>query len=622
MGAKKPSKFSGLPELLSSSAIWGAIPLIAVLSGGKENPLLFLTVWSGSGALGLFIYLRYLNKWAFSKEIYLAALGVFLNLKREYKGESAKSVFNIFNTRSILAPIHGLEFLILAWAFRYVNEIVGTIIFESWPVFFTILMGRLNKNYSISRRGLLFSVLAFLAVGLVVASNTSAATDSMAVSVGYIFGIIALLFTILLTLQDAVRLKQGEHIAKRNLKEPAELERETENLTIVLNIMVLVVSASIGFLTLAVLLAFDAFDSFTNPLSLSQILILFFGSALVTIGGTVLNTRGNIKGKDLRVQSVRYFTPVFGVVFIALLYPFRGALNSIGSEVSLSADITWPWLIAGLLGVVTANILTNLESEIGVFGLTSFVVSLWFAGALVYFRDEWGWWTSHISNLGTGTLEYYSFLGVSATVLTLLIAFEVTRLEQRTIKEQEAVFWLLSRFELPSFQHLSGKPQKNLELLDKEKDIDKIQEYYMEIRTDLLASNPPVEPDVFAKLNSLAYSKQYGVAISSRVAIILLTLFSIALSLALRPSDIGTLSAIFVDSFAFILSAVMAYLTFHLFDLRNVRAKSSIESDPSRNGYVPEFATSTTRNEASIAIALVMAVTATYITLYSIKWLL
>ncbi len=323
---------------------------------------------------------------------------------------------------------------------------------------------------------------------------------------------------------------------------------------------------------------------------------------------------------------------MFGVLLLVLIFPIREQLLHLtGSEFPSPSEILWPWLVVGLLGVVTASVLTNLEPKArkikdGIFGLTSFVVSLWILGAVIYFRDDWAWWLERLSALETSTLEYYGFLGVSTTVFALLMAFEVARLEQRSSSEQELVFWLLSRFYQLDDKHVDNPPeslQSKLEALDKVKETTELEGRYTSIRKQLLDSGQSPDAEVFTKLNLLVYSKQSGVAVSSRIAIALLAFFSIALSLVLRPPDTEGLEAILIESFALILSAVMAYLTFHLFDLRNARARSSVEKDslPLGRGYVPEFVPAVSRQSESVSIALIAIIIITYISLYSVKWL-
>ncbi len=211
--------YKGLKEVLLSSVFWGSIPLLVVLSGGKENPFLFAAIYSGCTAVALFVYLRCVSKWVPSREYLRAVFAVFLNRKKAYdnKGPS-RSAFNIFNVRSFLIPFRWLGILLLTWSFRYIHETVGAVLFEIWPIFFVVLQRRLNEDYYISRRGLLFNGLAFLAVGFVVSSNAQATVTSALLSPEYVFGIAALLFTILTSIQQATRQKQGEHIAKNRLR--------------------------------------------------------------------------------------------------------------------------------------------------------------------------------------------------------------------------------------------------------------------------------------------------------------------------------------------------------------------------------------------------------------------
>lgn len=676
----KTVKYPGLLDLLFASIIYGMIPLIAVLSGGRNNPLLYLGLLSLGGVCGSSIYLFFYHKYIYKDNNWKKIISLFFNLRPLWGSKSiptqkVPSVFNVFRERSILLRISSLGTFLFAWSLVYVHTIIAAVIIESWPILLIFLLKKIAGNkYNFTKRALFLNAIAFLAVILVVFSNSSEEDSSIAFNGGYIFGLLLLAFALIFSLQTGVRNIQGQKFAREttSISSYAEKGFEQENLgsgvVVFLRLLASFVGMVAGFVFFAIFEIFNIFQNFSGTLSIGGMIIAFVGGSILSSIGVFTNARGTIKGKDLKVQAIRYLTPVFGIFFLAILIPLRNVFTSLKSQIPAISDINWSWFIAGFLGILSANVVVNFKSEEKKFGLTSLVVSLWLSGILVFFRDEWSWWLDNINLLSTGSLEYYGFLGSASTIFALLISFEISRLEQRTTREEGIVFSLLKRLEVlyptekeqslslvvvAEAKDNSSKPETEnilecLESLDRATNVETIRRAYESIENKLASEIKPDEKnkkfdsgyfnntnermtycqDTSTELNELTHSKQYGRRVSGSIAIILLAVFTATLAISLRPAGeaITNLPAVLIDIFAFLLAATVAYLTFHLFDLHANRRNSIIEIKINEKGettgrYHVEFQEPGFRSEASIATVLVATIVVTYVVLYCLKWL-
>lgn len=713
---KRKSNYPGLRDLFSASVIFGAIPLIIVFSGGQNNPLLLMALWSLANACGFSIYLRHKHKYLFKDGNIKKLIGVFLNRKNSATEESLNteqtdegekqetnehSIFNIFRRRSIFIPIQGLGTLLFAWSFQYVHNVIATVVYESWPILFIFLLVKISPDdYSLKKRTFFLFLTAFASVVLIVLSGASSESDSISFSWNYVFGLILLLFAIIFTVQDVPRLEQSKHFVKTDFEDssPEEVDESQEvdkkeeakrkkeeakrkeekaerGAFLLLTIFSLVVSSVLGFVVFIIFEVFNIAQGFSGTINPPGILIILVAGPILTVSAAIFGIRGTIEGKDVRVQAVRYLTPIFATVYLVAFSPLRNIFGSIADQIP---SINWTWFIAGFIGVISANTVLNFKTEDKRFGLTSLVMALWISGVLIFFRDEWNWWAENVENKGFNTFEYYAFLGGAATVFALLIAFEISRTESRTIREEELVFSLVRRLQnlySGSEQKLedpyhkleleyrdfdkSGSENKDsevkhaetimecLEQLDAATNSASIKKWYEpivhQLETDDLTDHSIAERrvyigDTITDIDTLAHSKQQGRGASEWIAIVLLSFFIIALSFGLRPVEIDGLPAILVDTFGFLLSAVVAYLSFHLLDLRYNRKISIIQNTEVKTASVGkieeeeeekekekrwrvEFQQPERRGEATVATILVAITVITYVVLYCIKWL-
>ena len=619
--------------------VYGAVPVIAVLSGGSENPLLYTAVYAGAGAVSTAIYMLWKCRHYFKKQIFELFLKTFINKNKFVK---RPSVLNILGDRSILLPIALLDSLVFAWSLQYIPSVIAAVILESWPIFFIFLLRRGGGGeYDFSARVASLFTINFFAVAIIILSDTRGDALNSFPVLEYSFGIFLIVVAMLFYLQTANRLRQSERLSKElgdkiaSDKDLSEIVRggggghttsstEIANVTQFLRFLGLVLASVISILFYLAFEIFDLFQSFNGNFTLRGGIVAVIGGTLVNLFGSLLGLRGTIAGKDLRVQSIAYLTPVAGILYLIALSPLQEAV--LGPELAKGiSDINWPWFLVGLIGVVSLTLITHFESEEERFGLTSLIVALWASGALIFFRDDWTWWRESIEDPIVSNLEYFAFLGTAATIFALLLGFQIGRNEERSRREDQLIFSLLDKLGILFSMSLDRRARalENLEGLDSARYVKDIKLNYDQIISNIDAEPLQTEADDIsatkAVLNELAHSKQYGRRLSESIPIVLLGVFSIFLAISFRPSIDGVLQGITTDTFVFLLAAVVAYLIFHLFDIYSDRKSSNFTYDDAK-GYRVNFQPSGSKDESVLASILVSVIVCAYIFLYFVKW--
>ena len=630
--SEKKLRDSGLPELTGSTLTYGAVPLIVVLSGGSASPLLFAAIYVGFGAIPIAAYMFFKRPHFYQSSNFKQFLQTFTN-RNEF--DNKPSILNILRERSILVPVNAFGPLLIAWAFLYIPDVIAAVVLETWPIFFIFVIRRGEKAYYFSTRVALLFALNFFAVALVVLSDSqdSAGVDSSVIE--YLFGLLLIAFSMLFYLQSANRIRQGERLSESIFGStlagggggvlPSDLEKA--DVVMFLRFFALTITSVVCIFAYFIFEIFGKFEDFSGNLNFAGIIIAALGGVLVNAFGAALFSRGTIKGTDLRVQAVGYFTPIVGIAYLIFLSLFLQQVIGDTELVKGIEDINWPWFSIGFMGVLAITVITNFKSEEHRFGLTSLVVALWITGALVFFRDDWVWWEKSVEVSFKNNLEYFGFIGVSTTIFALLLGFQAVRNEERARREDQLVFSLLNQLQehFPSGNPLRYEVLKNLADLDSARYSYRIESPYREIASRLSISRIGINQtqtsnDTMATLNELAHSKQYGSRVSESIPIVLLGLFSIFLAVAFRPPAIGYVHSISLDIFAFLFAAVITYLIFHLFDLYFDRRSSSFYYDSPVGDYRVGFQPSGSKQESVLASILITLIVGLYLFLYFVKW--
>ena len=583
------SRLTGGGSLLTTSLVFGLIPVVVAIADGGDAPFVFMTAWGLGGAFSSLSYVGLFHR----DLLGLGQIRKFLPRRETFfKGISSDgSDFPCWNWQVVSSLPRSLTIAFFAWSTAFIPEVVAAVLYESWPIFFVLLLQLLfpeeEGKYEINFRTIVLFGFIFLGVFLVVFSIQANDATELAVSGADVaVGLVLLFVAISFTVQEAVFVKWGDTAQEWNGKQGTVYQAKvSESNKVGYAIFVRGVSLTVGCL---IGFAFSGFS--LQSVSLWGFCgIAVFGAA-VEGAGSVANMIGTIRSaENLRIQAIRYLTPVFGVIFLIL------ASQSEGVRADLST--------LGICAIVVGNVLVNFPSEER-FGIASLVIALWGAGWTVLFRDNKldDWFPN-----GDWFLEgesYFAVLALSATAFTLLLAFRINRITGRNSDEERLLYSLISRFEnIKNFSEKSKSPReqnidlmeqdidpiKRLETIDNPKGHQELEKAYGEARDWLkeISENhidnhiQEQEYKTFlsetkAELDTLAHSKQYGREYGEPTAVVFLGLLTITIALSTRPEGEGLTGVIF-DIFGFIFAGTIAFLIFHIFDLHRERGTSIIE---------------------------------------------
>lgn len=326
---------------------------------------------------------------------------------------------------------------------------------------------------------------------------------------------------------------------------------------------------------------------------------------------------GNFKTKTLDVNGIYYLTPVLTVLW----------LISFG----LARLEQWDYFIIGTLIIVATSIMIAVETETHRIGFRWLTVSLWSSGVLIYFREEWiilPWLADDTSwEWGVETVDYYSLIVLSATILILIASFRTSRLIER-INEEETQFLEMDKL-LDQIWELmmNGWRPRVIRFGDREsiyskKKWDEIRMNISHIRKILrkldkgntgksnrnqfnkgmralkfnherlenYRKNSSLEvpkegkEEFTKKINELDYkfmilfrSKQKGRYPAENLVLYIFAIVTIMVTIGTRPSVTSPWNALLIDALAFLFSSAICFLVINLQDLRLLRDESTLQ---------------------------------------------
>ena len=568
-----------------------------------------------------------------------------------------------------------LEYALFVWSTQYLEVAVATTIFELWPIVMVLTLARMPEVYTgqgeweMTFQKKVLMGIAFLGLSFVILGQSDASVASLeAFLTASVIGVaLALTSAVFTGVSPAANLVYGEllytnyrnQIPESETHERKGFESETQAIDSLTKLWFTAVGLLVSCLISIPLSAALSFASFTThsvfevPNITPKAVLGALGLGLIFGGGAILLRIANIRGKDLGINALYYITPLLSLLW-------------------LSWDISLPrpdlfWLGAILVLAVNALIQSSPDeessySEFGVvrlpgvrMGFTSLILSLWVFGAIIYLRDEvmppsWLIWQ---------TSEYWAVVALSATIFALIFGFRVARLSARLSSEDRIMMRLFRRCEhLVRIGESSGHTILDEEILDDIRRLDvssseEIQENYELVRNHIRNGQLSFENhrsqlltkagdgslsdlaqislrDFFElqeDLDDLAHTKQKGKDFSELLAIIIFAGITIVLGLmarpaALRPID-GGWNGYLEELFTTLFVSVIAFLAFHLLDMRRDGQLPLIVLHPERHKEYILFFRHKSRGSTTlvVSLAIVSAMIVLFASLLYSKWL-
>ncbi len=556
------NNLSPVGYMLVAVLAFSLIPLAINLAGGPESPFLF-NFWFRVGT----------------------AIGCLLFLLTFYRsGAISKTTLPLIWARIVKWPSNQLilgtiistfDFALLAWAVKFIDIAVATILFETWPIFmilFTSQLFREERRYrEINFIILGLTMLSLAGFILAIASQT---TDVNSINSFYNLlwesraGVGLVAVAIVATTFITSAWKWGS-----NLSEEVSDAPEDKALGLCYVVVAFLV-ASIVSSVISAGVALVENEGITSP---GKIIAISFG--IVLTFGNIAWGKANFTTDNLGINAIAYSIPIMSLLW---LFAF-----------SLAEVARFDYLVIGAAAIITANILINFEAEIR-WGFKALLLALGTCGAVVYLRDgvfellgvvKWNW-------TGSG---YFESLTLAATVFTLLLAFRVARLVSRTSEEDNRTFIVYRKLDL-----LARRGIINPQVCDYILQIDQAnnnvsveQEAYTKARRLIADVDPrPLNEadsqllsDAEANLDALARSKQVDIHLGEQFALGIFGAITVGLALLTLPPQVEGWTRLLVDLFAMLISAVIIFLLVHIQDLQRERDGSKLESLDSHAAY-------------------------------------
>ena len=395
-----------LPVMMLVVVGYSLAPL--AISSGGDNPFLINLFWRIGLILG---YISFLLLFAKS-----------LIFKSECRGLIWERLFalrKVGNWRNMsylafpLAVVGNFDSALFVFATRYTDVAIIAVLFETWPIFYILIVARILRNERSPDQGIpAFSMaflvgVAFIGLVFVYASQQQGGVLEfvLRLAIWNQLGIIGLaLGAAFLGAFPAFSFRWGMDLSK---EVASTVNRSPEDKSLQLacitfaTMLANVVSMPIS-LGLGVGLGEDL--PIHNLFQHNIIFLIVVGGVIAYALPTILWRLANLLSlENPGINALAFLIPILSVVWLVLF-----------SEVNLAK---WDYFIMGTLAVITANLLINFQAEIR-WGFKALLLTLGTSGAVVYLRDgafenldidRWHWTAG----------GYFEALALSATVFTL-----------------------------------------------------------------------------------------------------------------------------------------------------------------------------------------------------------
>ena len=534
-------------------------PLVIDLNRGSETPFMFNALWTTGSVVFCMSYLVVNHSsLLFNKTV----------IKHIWR--------HVFSILILLAIISGFGYALFAWSTQFIDTSVATILSETWPIMTIYIIAQLSKNerryQNLTGTKFIFLFLGLIGIAFVIASEAGGFQKlNLELKPTLVFGIMLALGSAFIASLAGFLFKWSTDL-KQILTESG-IEYPEHSLTM----FCIIIGTIICYIPVS-LISMITGQIREEELTLTTMSINIAGGVLIYGFGTLCWRKANLITTNLGVNAIVYFAPILTMFWLWLFS---------------SIDIASPdYLIIGVIAIVAANLITNIEAEIRL-GYRSFIFALWLCGLIVFFQDGRYYWTSEF---------YFEAVAASSTLFILILSFRISRFVTRTTDEEKCTLSIVHA--VNSNRWLNGKIMVDYILrLDAPKSPEELKHAYYEAKTMLreaqqkLVVNADNGEDIKeiskieADLDLLAHSKQQGTNIGELFALLVFAFISICFALFSRPVTISETAGFFLDIFSFLFSAVSIFLIFNVLDLHRDRASPILKQLDNRYDIVFRDAT-------------------------------
>lgn len=494
------------------------------------------------------------------------------------------------------ALIASLPWALLIWATRFVETAVATTIFQLWPVVTVYGLARYNsysdawarrerRSSGQTREHIVLSALA--GIGIVFVMGGQAGIDPTAAlgglwSPGAIFGLmLSAAASTLLGLSLVTTIAYGNTIYCRvfaggRVLSGEELKQHDVRPQLWCMMLAYAVPRLVS-IPLGLIVGLLVSGSLVLP-GRSLLAVAALGSFQAIV--ITLLRLANLMKTGPGVNALMYVAPVLGLGWLAWFTDIellRSDLFAQGAFLIFALNV----IIQMHPDAERDYTRFSVEAPRGVrLGFTSFILSLWGFGALVYLRDEW----MGDSALYWASNDYWTLVGLSATIFALILGFRLARLTSRIAHEDAITLELLRDCEqLINAGVVTPDTVAALSKLDTAGNKELLGAYndFRDIITGarrkafISSSDSKTLISVEKKLDAIAHSKQLGRDVVELISLTGFAAITIAIGVLARPINPATVdeawSGWLVEMFTIVFVATIAFLCTNLFDIRRER---------------------------------------------------
>ena len=604
--------------MLITACIWALVPLGVDVTGGANNPFFFNAGWRIGGVIGCVsvLLVRY-HRLLFNLlsdpgaevrgkigESFSLGLRADRNGNRKYSGWAV--LYGVFGK---------FEYAIFAFAVGYASISTVTIIFTVWPIIFILVMAfrykhderyRDDDRYTHNGTWLfLMIMLCFIGFAFVVWPERVVAPGST-----FYIGIgVAVVAALVAGSHNAVTLhwadKLGDAIHQTNPFGYEHYDLDVFAAVFVLLITQLICAGA------SIAIAVMAGENINYTLLTLSIAGGFMSGGIAD----VLFRASNIITTNLGVNAVIYAMPIFALLWLAVFSP--SAVNVARVD----------YFIIGVLIIVVSNLLINSEAEIRR-GFRGLILTLGVCGTFVYFREDlfaliglvqWHW----------GAGQYFAVVGMSATVFTLLLAFRVGRIINRTDADENRLFVAFRKLDyLATHRVINPDIRHCVLIIDAPADNEELRTAYLKARGYFAYANysDPTNREMLveaeADLDALVRSRQSALVLGELFSLVIFGGITIFLVLFSRPQETEGWPRFMIDIFAMLIAPVIVFLMVNIWDLHRERNGKWLEWSDEQADYTVRFpGVGQRRAHQWLAVLLGVGIVATYVSLLAHKWL-
>lgn len=602
------------------------LPLALGLSNSKSNPALSAILISIGTIIVMSVLLRTIIK---REKVNLVDLFSFL--KKEWKKTSDSTITKrLWNKYALLfITAGGFSWLFFTWSLNYLDVAVASIIGQIQVVGVVLLY---NFKWGKKILGLSPSISVLFIWALFGVIYISLSHNSINSSINIKGLILITVFIVLSSIWQERSLYWAREMywatIKRGERYWATKKGRETGLHEPLFFLVGLIIANIFFIILVTMgkiilmsqgiawsLTFTAnqISWFSNETSWLICIAVGFVSG---IGIWWLRKGGSLRTQTLNIVGIYYLlTPFLSVIW---LIPFGMAQLE-----------QWDYFIIGALIITATSTLIAIEGRTERKGFRGLIVSLWSVGVLTYFREEWIQWPWLADNTpwewGVGSVDYYSIIVVSATIFILILSFRISRLVERTNKEEDQ--YLRMKILVTRMMEISKKPQtvgiltpllEELDQSSKPSTIGNLRHQFNYLFKKLRNNNDDKDFKKFAHeleldVRLLCKSKERGRYLAENLVLYIFALVTIMVTMGTRPAVTFHWNALLIDILAFLFSAGICFMTINLVDLRLYRERPTDE---------PEGDDSINRTAGQVIyIILALVVSISFVVLLYDKWM-